>query len=62
MSVLHAGKKDNLIYNAVRCFGEQRHGDDGPRMPLDRVFCINAVTQLIQIKFEKWWFLCTYQC
>jgi hypothetical protein len=76
VSVLHAGKKDNLIYNAARCFGEQRHGDVGPIMPLDRmpfiavkapwpfltVFCINAVTQLIQIKFEKWWFLCTYQC
>jgi hypothetical protein len=30
MSVLHAGKKDNLIYNAARCFGEQRHGDVGP--------------------------------
>ena len=37
MSVLHAGKKDNLIYNAARCFGEQRHGDVGPRMPLDRM-------------------------
>ena len=33
MSVLHAGKKDNLIYNAARCFGEQRHGDVGPIMP-----------------------------
>ena len=76
VSVLHAGKKDNLIYNAARCFGEQRHGDVGPIMPLDRmpfmavkapwpfltVFCINYFTQLIQIKFEKWWFLCTYQC
>jgi hypothetical protein len=37
MSVLHAGKKDNLIYHAARCFGEQRHGDVGPRMPLDRM-------------------------
>ena len=69
MSVLHAGQKDNLIYHAARCFGEQRHGDVG-LMPLDRmpfiavkahlaffliVFC-NDVTQLIQIKFEKWWF------
>ena len=27
MSVLHAGQKDNLIYIAARCFGEQRHGD-----------------------------------
>jgi hypothetical protein len=76
MSVLHACKKDNLIYNAARCFGEQRHGDVGPILPLDKmpfiavkatwpfltVFCINDVTQLIQIKFEKWWFLCTYQC
>jgi hypothetical protein len=35
MSVLHAGKKDNLIYNAARCFGEQRHGDVGPIMLLD---------------------------
>ena len=35
MSVLHAGQKDNLIYHAARCFGEQRHGDVGPRMPLD---------------------------
>ena len=26
MSVLHAGQKDNLIYHAARCFGEQRHG------------------------------------
>ena len=69
MSVLHAGQKDNLIYHAARCFGEQRHGDVG-LMPLDimpfiavkahflTVFC-NDVTQLIQIKFEKWWF---FQC
>ena len=75
MSVLHASQTDNLIYIAARCFREQRHGDVGPRMPLDRmpfiavptwpfltVFCIIAVTQLIQIKFEKWLFLSTYQC
>jgi hypothetical protein len=37
MSVLYAGQKDNLIYNAARCFGEQRHGDVGPRMPLNRI-------------------------
>ena len=37
MSVLHAGQKDNLIYIAARCFGEQRHGNVGPRMPLDRM-------------------------
>ena len=37
MSVLHAGKRDNMIYNAARCFGEQRHGDVGPIMPLDRI-------------------------
>lgn len=37
MSVLHAGNKDNLIYYAARCFGEQRHGDVSPRMPLDRM-------------------------
>ena len=37
MSVLHAGKKDNLIYHAARCFGEQRHVNFGPRMPLDRM-------------------------
>jgi hypothetical protein len=37
MSVLHAGKKDNLIYNAARCFGKQRHGDVGPIMPLERM-------------------------
>ena len=37
MSVLRAGNKDNLIYYAARCFGEQRHGDVGPRMPLDRM-------------------------
>ena len=37
MSVLHAGKRDNMIYNAARCFGEQRHGDVGPIMPLDRM-------------------------
>ena len=36
MSVLHAGKKDNLIYHAARCFGEQGHGDVG-LMPLDRM-------------------------
>jgi hypothetical protein len=36
MSVLHAGQKDNLIYHAARCFGEQRHGNVG-RMPLDRM-------------------------
>jgi hypothetical protein len=36
-SVLHAGKKDNLIYNAARCFGKQCHGDVGSRMPLDRM-------------------------
>ena len=33
MSVLHAGQKVNLIYIAARCFGEQCHGDVGPRMP-----------------------------
>ena len=37
VSVLHAGKKDNLIYNATRCFGKQRHGDVGPIMPLDKM-------------------------
>jgi hypothetical protein len=37
MFVLHTDKKDNLIYNAARCFGEQRLGDVGPRMPLDRM-------------------------
>ena len=37
VSVLHAGKKDNLIYNAAGCFGELRHGDVGPIMPLDRM-------------------------
>jgi hypothetical protein len=37
MSVLHASKKDNLLYNAARCFGEQRHGDVGPIMPLDKM-------------------------
>ena len=37
MSVLRAGNKDNLIHYAARCFGEQRHGNDGPRMPLDRM-------------------------
>jgi hypothetical protein len=37
MSVLYAGQKDNLIYIAARCFGEQRHGDVGPRIPLDRM-------------------------
>ena len=36
MSVLHAGQKDNLIYHAARCFGEQRHGDVG-LIPLDRM-------------------------
>ena len=36
MSVLHAGQKDNLIYHATRCFGEQCHGDVG-LMPLDRM-------------------------
>ena len=36
MSVLHAGQKDNLIYHAARCFGEQCHGDVG-LMPLDRM-------------------------
>jgi hypothetical protein len=28
------GQKDNLIYHATRCFGEQCHGDVG-LMPLD---------------------------
>ena len=42
MSVLHAGKKDNLIYNAARCFGEQCHGDVGPIIPLDRMPFIAA--------------------
>ena len=28
MSVLHAGQKDNLIYHAAWCFGEQRHGQE----------------------------------
>jgi hypothetical protein len=37
MSVLHAGKKDNLIYSAARCFGEQFHGYVGPGMLLDRM-------------------------
>ena len=37
LSVLRAGNKDNLIHYAARCFGEQRHGNDGPRMPLDRM-------------------------
>ena len=37
MSVLHAGQKDNLIFHAARCFGEQRHRDVGPSMPLDRI-------------------------
>ena len=37
MSVLNANNKDNLIYHAARCFGEQRHGDTCPRMPLDRM-------------------------
>ena len=37
MSTLHAANKDNLIYHAVRCFGEQCHGGDIPRMPLDRM-------------------------
>ena len=36
MSVLHAGRKDNLIYHAARCFGEKCHGDVG-LMPLDRM-------------------------
>ena len=33
--VLYAGQKDNLIYNRARCFGEQRHGVVGPRIPLE---------------------------
>lgn len=37
MSVLYAGNKDNLIYHAARCFEEQPHGGDIPRMPLDRM-------------------------
>ena len=37
MAVLHANGKDNLIYHAARCFGEQRQGSTGPRMPLDRM-------------------------
>ena len=38
MSVLCAGNKDNLIYYAARCFGEQQHGGVlSPRMPLDRM-------------------------
>ena len=34
MAVLHANGKDNLIYHAAPCFGEQRQEDTGPRMPL----------------------------
>ena len=37
MAVLHANSKENLIYHAARCFGEQRQGYTGPRMPLDRM-------------------------
>ena len=37
MAVLHAGGKDNLIYHAACCFGEERQGDVIPRMPLDRM-------------------------
>ena len=37
MAVLYANGKDNLIYHAACCFGEQRHGNTGPRMPLDRM-------------------------
>ena len=37
MAVLHAYGKDNLIYHAARCFGEQRQGNTGPGMPLDRM-------------------------
>ena len=37
MAVLHDNGKDNLIYHAARCFGEQRQGETGRRMPLDRM-------------------------
>jgi hypothetical protein len=37
MSVLHAGQKDNPIYNAALFIGEQCHGDVGPIMPLYRM-------------------------
>ena len=37
MAVLHANAKDNLIYHAACCFGEQRQRNTGPRMPLDRM-------------------------
>ena len=37
MAILHAGGKDNLIYHAACCFGEERQGDVIPRMPLDRM-------------------------
>ena len=36
-AILHANSKDNLIYHAARCFGKQRQGNTGPRMPLDRM-------------------------
>jgi hypothetical protein len=51
MSVLHAGQKDNLIYHAARCFGEQCHGDVGPRMPLDRMPFISFIAAKAHLAF-----------
>ena len=50
MSVFHAGHKDNLIYHAARCFGEQRHGDAGPRMPLDRMPFISVKAHTVNFR------------
>ena len=70
MRVLHAGQKDNPIYldalenNAIEMLVLECHwieclySSKGPLGLFLTVFC-NDVTQLIQIKFEIWWF---FQC
>ena len=37
MKVLFTNEKNNVIYNASRCFGELRPGESCPRMPLSRM-------------------------
>ena len=37
LKVLFVNGKNNVLYDAARCFGEMRPGEDCPRMPLSRM-------------------------
>ena len=37
LKVLLVNGKNNILYDAARCFGEMRPGEDRPRMPLSRM-------------------------